>query len=110
LRVCNCKNKLIAYILRSVSETVRKYPALPILNRECTKDYQIPESEFKVEKGTSIIISLMGLHRDPKYFPEPEKFDPSRFAEATKNYDETAYMPFGEGPRNCIGELSAFQG
>jgi cytochrome P450 family 6 len=87
------------------AETVRLYPGLPILNRECTKDYQIPESNFKVDKGTSVIISLMGLHRDPKYFPEPEKFDPSRFAEATKNYDETAYMPFGEGPRICIGKL-----
>jgi cytochrome P450 family 6 len=87
------------------AETIRMYPALPILNRECTKEYQIPGSDYKIEKGTSIIISLLGIHRDPKYFPEPDKFSPDRFAEATKNYVESAYIPFGDGPRNCIGNL-----
>jgi cytochrome P450 family 6 len=82
-------------------ETIRMYPALPILNRECTQDYPIPGSHLTIKKGTSIIISLFGMHRDPKYFPEPDKFLPERFA--AKNYDEVAYIPFGDGPRNCIG-------
>ena len=88
-----------------VKETTRKYPALAILNRECTKDYPVPDSKFIIEKGTAIVISLMGLHRDPKHFPDPETYNPDRFAEATKAYNEKAFMPFGEGPRNCIGEL-----
>lgn len=51
----------------------------------------------------------MGLHRDPEHFPDPMQFDPDRFE--NNNYNPTAYMPFGEGPRNCIafrmGRVSA---
>ncbi|ALC46004.1 Cyp6d2, partial [Drosophila busckii] len=85
-----------------VLETLRKYPGLPILNRECTKDYTVPETNHVIKKGTPVVVSLYGMHHDAEYFPEPEKYDPNRFAEATKNYNPTAYMPFGEGPRMCL--------
>jgi cytochrome P450 family 6 len=88
-----------------VKETLRKYPGLPILNRECTKDYEIPGTTVKIVKGTSVIISLLGIHRDEKFFPNPEKYDPDRFTDEIHEYDEDMYMPFGAGPRNCIGEL-----
>jgi cytochrome P450 family 6 len=88
-----------------VKESLRKYPILPMLNRECTKDYQIPGTDKTIEKGTAIVISLLGLHRDDNYFPNPEKFDPDRFADDVHDYDEDAYMPFGVGPRNCLGEF-----
>lgn len=87
-----------------ISETVRKYPTLPLLNRICTKDYQIPDSDLKIEKGTPIIISLLGILRDPEYFPEPMKFFPQRYMAGNENYNPTAYIPFGDGPRACIGE------
>lgn len=83
-----------------ISETIRMYPALPILNRECTQDYPIPGSHLTIKKGTSIIISLYGIHRDKKYFPDPDTFMPDRFV--TKDFDEMAYIPFGDGPRKCI--------
>lgn len=86
-----------------MKETLRKYPGLPILNRECTKNYQIPGTKFTIEKGTSIVISLLGLHRDEQFFPNPEKYDPDRFTDEKRAYDEDMYMPFGAGPRNCIG-------
>lgn len=86
-----------------VKESLRKYP-FPILNRECTKSYQLPGTKFTVEKGTGIIISLLGLHRDERFFPNPEKYDPDRFTEEKRAYNEDMYMPFGAGPRNCIGE------
>lgn len=85
------------------SESVRIYPGLPFLNRECTKDYKIPESDLVIQKGTSIIISLLGLHRDEEHFPDPLKFDPSRYLEENMNYNQSAYLPFGDGPRACIG-------
>lgn len=85
-----------------VKETLRKYPALPILNRECTKDYDIPDGSFTIKKGTSIIISVLGLHRDKKLFPNAEKYDPDRFNEERHDYDEDMYMPFGLGVRNCL--------
>ncbi|XP_067622123.1 cytochrome P450 6d3-like [Eurosta solidaginis] len=79
-----------------------KYPGLPFLNRECTQDYKIPNSDYTVKKGTSVIISVLGLHYDPENFPDPMKFDPPRFSEEQHNYNADAYMPFGEGPRPCI--------
>lgn len=85
-------------------ETIRKYPGLPILNRECTKTYQIPNSKYVIEEGTAVVISLMGLHRDPEYFPDPLKFMPERFLDGQRNCNDVAYFPFGEGPRTCIGE------
>jgi cytochrome P450 family 6 len=88
-----------------VKETLRKYPGLPILNRECTKDYELPGTTVKIAKGTSVIISLLGIHRDEKFFPNPDKYYPDRFTEEIHDYDEDMYMPFGAGPRNCIGEL-----
>lgn len=86
-----------------IKESLRKYP-FPILNRECTKPYQLPGTKFTVEKGTAIIISLLGVHRDEKFFPNSEKYDPDRFTEEKHAYDEDMYMPFGAGPRNCIGK------
>lgn len=87
------------------SETLRKYPPLPFLGRECTSDYEIPEMGVKVEKGTRIIISLLGIQRDPEYFRDPEVFDPNRFSPEEKaKRDNFTSLPFGEGPRNCIGK------
>lgn len=85
-------------------ETLRKYPIVPILNRECNKDYRIPGTQTIIEKGTAVIIPLLGLQRDPKFYPEPNAFRPERFfKENAKSFTEQPYIPFGEGPRNCIG-------
>jgi len=87
-----------------IMETIRKYPGLPILNRECTEDYVIPNSDKVIKKGTPIIISLFGMHRDPEYFSNPMGYEPERFLEENMNYNPVAYMPFGEGPRHCIAQ------
>lgn len=79
------------------------YPGLPFINRECTKDYKIPETDLVIKKGTSVIISLLGLHLDAEHFPDPMKFDPSRYLDENMNYNQSAYIPFGDGPRACIG-------
>jgi len=86
------------------SETLRKYPSVPILNRECTKTYKIPGSDVTLEKGMLTVIPVLGLHYDPKYYPDPDRFDPERFSEEEKaKRHHFAYLPFGEGPRICIG-------
>lgn len=81
------------------------YPTLPFLNRICTKDYAIPNSDLTIKEGTPIIISHFGLMRDANYFPEPDKFCPDRFAEQHQNYNPAAFVPFGDGPRTCIGKM-----
>lgn len=77
-----------------------------MLNRICTKDYKIDNTNIIIKKGTRVIIPILGLHSDPKYFPNPEIFDPERFSdEETVKRIPYTYMPFGEGPRHCIGKL-----
>ncbi|XP_077270870.1 LOW QUALITY PROTEIN: putative cytochrome P450 6a14, partial [Temnothorax americanus] len=92
------------YLTKVISETLRQYPPLSMLNHICTKDINLPTTNIYLLKGTSIFIPILGLHRDPSIYPNPDKFDPERF-----NTDEKArrhpyaYLPFGEGPRICIG-------
>uniref|UniRef100_A0A182J2R7 Uncharacterized protein n=1 Tax=Anopheles atroparvus TaxID=41427 RepID=A0A182J2R7_ANOAO len=95
--------KEMKYLDLCVKETLRKYPGLPILNRECSQDYRVPDSDVVIRKGTQVIIPLLGISMNEKYFPDPELYSPERFDEETINYDPDAYYPFGTGPRNCIG-------
>lgn len=72
------------------------------MNRECVKDYKVPGTDIVFEKGTAILIPALAIQRDEKYFPDPLTFNPDRFAE--KNAAPSmSYLPFGDGPRNCIG-------
>jgi len=67
--------------------------------------YKVPEFNLVIEKGTPVYISMLGLHYDPEYFPDPDKFDPERFNEENKrNRPTCVYFPFGEGPHACIGK------
>ncbi|XP_031628927.1 probable cytochrome P450 6d4 [Contarinia nasturtii] len=94
------------YLEVCIDETLRKYATLPILNRTCVKNYQIPGTDKVIEKGTQVFIPVMALHWDEKYFDDPEKFIPERFNEENsvgKNMINRPYLPFGEGPRNCVG-------
>lgn len=87
-----------------VQETLRLHPAVAVLPRLCTKTYKIPGTDAVIDKGTAVIIPTWGLQMDPDYFPDPENFNPDRFSPANKNkIKEFTYMPFGEGPRMCLG-------
>ncbi|KAF5304258.1 hypothetical protein FQA39_LY09785 [Lamprigera yunnana] len=93
------------YLHMVISETLRKYPTTLLINRECTENYFIPQTGLVIEKGTPVVISQLALHYDPKYFPNPQNFDPERFSDENKQtIPAGAYLPFGDGPRNCIGE------
>lgn len=76
-----------------------------MLQRECNHDWTVPGTKHVIDKGTQIVISNYGIQRDPEYYPEPEKFDPERFSEEEKaKRPAYTYLPFGDGPRNCIGK------
>ncbi|KMQ87734.1 cytochrome p450 6k1 [Lasius niger] len=93
----------LSYLDMVLFETLRIYPPLEYLQRLTTKVYNIPNSSLVIEKGTPIFISVRGLHFDPDYFPNPEKFDPERFNEDNKrNRPVYVHLPFGEGPHACI--------
>jgi len=72
-------------------------------NRLCTKSWKVPGSEFIIPKDTRVIIPIIGLHYDPAYFPQPERFDPDRF-EDKGSYDSITFQTFGSGPRQCLGK------
>lgn len=86
-----------------IKEAMRMYPSLPLLNRECSKDYKIPGSDLVIPKGTPIMLSNFGLQMDGLHFPNPDKFEPSRF-EKENIADNLPFYPLGGGPHYCVGE------
>lgn len=81
------------------------YPNVAFISRMCVQDYLIPNTKNIIKKGTPILIPAVALQRDEKYYPEPEKFVPDRFNDENsfgKNQLYRPYLPFGDGPRNCI--------
>lgn len=71
--------------------------------RLCTKSWQVPADNFVIPEGTQVYIPIIGLHYDPHYFPDPEKFDPDRF-EDKGSIDSSTFQTFGSGPRQCLGK------
>ncbi|KNC33651.1 Cytochrome P450 6a9 [Lucilia cuprina] len=88
-----------------ISETLRKYPIIPLITRLALNDYQIPDyPDYVIKKGMPVFIPIYAFHHDTNYYPEPEKFKPERFASREDICkDSLPWLPFGEGPRNCIG-------
>lgn len=101
------------YMDMVTSETLRKYPPIVFIDRLCVEKFELPPAEqgydhLIVHPDNIVWFPVYGLHHDPKYFPEPEKFDPERFNDANKrNIVPYTYMPFGLGPRKCIGNRFA---
>jgi len=87
-----------------VLETLRKYTPTFGIFRQATKTYQVRDDSLIIEKGQKIVIPVHSLHYDPRYFKDPEVFDPERFTPEEKaKRPRSVYLPFGEGPRYCIG-------
>jgi cytochrome P450 len=91
------KNNLIQNV---VQEALRLYPPAWVSDRISLEDDQV--EEFILPKGTMWILYIRGMHRHPDYWPEPDRFAPDRWNNPDINKE--AYMPFGSGPRMCIGE------
>ena len=73
------------------------------------KEYTFSNLNLAVPKGTSIFIPVYSIHHDEDLYPEPDKFDPERFdPEMEKARHSMNYLPFGDGPRNCIGKCYLF--
>jgi cytochrome P450 len=90
-----------------VKETLRRYPPVAsVLMRRAIEDVQI--GEWLVTKGSLVTIPFFAAQRDARWFAQPERFDPARFdGEAARELPRGAYIPFGAGPRVCIGNSFA---
>ncbi|XP_063704177.1 probable cytochrome P450 6a14 [Culicoides brevitarsis] len=96
----------LTYIDQCVFETLRMYPLAPMLLRVANENYRIPNTNYVIPKGQSVNIPIYSYQLDPDHFPDPEKYDPTRFASKESQHTQI-YMPFGEGQRICIGERFA---
>lgn len=86
------------YMDMVISETLRYWPPAPGTDRVCVKDYYHDDGQckFKIEKDTALMIPIVGLHFDEKYWNEPKKFNPERFSDDNKdNIIPGTYLPFG---------------
>lgn len=81
------------------------HPPIGNLLRTVSKDYKVPGTNTILYRNQPIFIPTYAIQHDPEYYPNPEEFLPERFLpdEMAKRTNVT-YLPFGEGPRNCIGE------
>jgi len=94
--------KKMPYLDMCVSETLRMYPAGARVDRVSSEHTTI--NGVVIPKGMVVGIPIYALHNDPEFWPEPEKFNPERFLpEAKEARNPYCYMPFGMGPRHCIG-------
>ncbi|XP_057670734.1 probable cytochrome P450 6a20 isoform X2 [Diorhabda carinulata] len=94
----------MSYLQQVIDESLRLYPSVPILQRKSVKEYTLRDTDKVLEKGTLITIPIISLHRDHEYFPNPLQYDPDRFSPENKHtLNQDCYLPFGDGPRNCIG-------
>jgi len=92
----------LPYTLQVFKEAMRLYPPAYVFARRPVRDVTL--GGHAVPKGQMVLFNVAGIHRVARYFPEPHRFDPDRFAPAAeKALPRQAYMPFGAGSRICIG-------
>ncbi|XP_065214955.1 probable cytochrome P450 6a23 [Planococcus citri] len=97
--------KQMKYLDMVIDETLRKYPTTGRIIRICGKPYEIPDSKYVIPEGTTVIVSLRGLHYDTEYYEKPDEFYPEHFSEQAKaKRPHYTFLPFGDGPRSCMGE------
>jgi cytochrome P450 len=86
-------------------ESQRLYPPAWAIGRKAIRDFEV--SGFQFRAGTNLAISQWVMHRDARFFPDPERFDPERWREevttSRRSLPKFAYFPFGAGPRVCVG-------
>lgn len=97
----------LGYARAVVSEAIRLYPPAWIIGRTTTAELEL--GGWRLPAGSVAAVSPLLLHHDPRWFPDPETFDPDRWlGERRADIPRQAYLPFGTGPRACIGEQFAW--
>ncbi|XP_032690809.1 cytochrome P450 6a2-like, partial [Odontomachus brunneus] len=99
--------KEMTYMDQVISESQRHYTSGGMFGKVCTEEFELKGSDglcCHVKPGTEIMISIFGLHKDSKYWPDADVYDPDRFsADRKPEITKFTFLPFGEGPRACVG-------
>lgn len=86
-------------------ETLRKYAPAPWVERKTKANYKVRNSNHVIERGTRVIIPVIGFHNDPTIYKDPECFNPARMTrEKIKRRHQCSFMPWGHGARGCIAQ------
>jgi len=96
----------MTYTQQVLEETLRLYPPVWLYTRRAIAGDEL--EDYDVEPGTDIYLSPYLLHRTERYWPDPDRFDPERFAADGTARKERPYFPFSLGPRRCLGEYFSF--
>ena len=97
----------LPYMDMVINEALRFFP-IGDHERKCVKEYTVPGTTFTIPQGMMVALPATGIMSDEKYFPNPEQFNPENFSKENKEKrNPYAFMPFGMGPRNCIGNRLA---
>lgn len=91
----------LRYLNAVVQETLRLYPPAWVIGREALNDVML--GDYMIPRGSQVLVSPYAQHRDPRWWSSPEQFLPERWMEEAADRPRFAYMPFGGGPRTCIG-------
>ncbi|KAK7869522.1 hypothetical protein R5R35_002296 [Gryllus longicercus] len=100
----------LKYLDMIVCETLRMYPPLRSLDRVCTQRYELSlgAGSVQLEPGTPVVVPVHALHHDARFYPQPERWQPERFDEEQRAArPKYTFLPFGEGPRICVGQRYA---
>ncbi|XP_014610545.1 PREDICTED: cytochrome P450 4C1-like [Polistes canadensis] len=96
----------LSYFERCLKESLRLYPSVHIISRQISHDLQL--KHYLIPSGTTLGVNIYSVHRNQKYWPNANVFDPDRFLpENIKGRHPYVYIPFSAGPRNCIGQKLA---
>jgi cytochrome P450 len=96
----------LPYTERVILESMRLYPPAWTVQREASSAVTI--GGYRIPQGSDVLVSQYGIHRDPRWYPDPDRFDPDRWEnDLLKRLPKYAYFPFGGGPRLCIGQQFA---
>ncbi|XP_047530592.1 cytochrome P450 6B1-like [Vanessa atalanta] len=92
----------------TIKEVLRLYPPYSVITRKCVKTYQFSDKDFSIDKGITITIPVELLQRDEAYYKDANEFNPKRF-ELNNGMSDNSYLPFGAGPRKCVGQQLALR-
>ncbi|KAL1462636.1 hypothetical protein WDU94_014458 [Cyamophila willieti] len=94
----------LKYLDQVICESQRLHPVNTSLSRQCTVDqFKLPGTDIYIPRGTHVCIPTFAMYKDPKYFPDPERFNPENFSKENTQQLKIL-LPFGEGPRQCISK------
>jgi cytochrome P450 len=84
-------------------ESLRKYSVVPTVVRVASQDVEI--QGHVIPQGTSVMINIMAAHHNERYWPNPDTYDPDRFSKGEGSLQPYTFLPFVDGPRNCLGQF-----